>query len=126
MKFSIEDFFCKCVQIRSKLRIWSDLPKKSLIESFIFCAVFSQKKPFIIDRCLIRSLNTSLKINRWRIPRANSYVIGQFTGVARLLFVASALDKNFIIMTVSYLIWILLHKLRLKILRHSTYIPLPK
>ena len=39
MKFSIEDFFSKCDQIRRKLRIWSHLLKKSLMENFIFCAV---------------------------------------------------------------------------------------
>ena len=39
MKFSIKDFFSKCDQIRSKLRIWSHLLKKSLMENFIFCAV---------------------------------------------------------------------------------------
>ena len=39
MKFSINDFFSKCDQIRRKLWIWSDLLKKSLMESFIFCAV---------------------------------------------------------------------------------------
>ena len=38
MKVSIEDFFSKCDQIRSFLRIWSHLLKKSLIENFIFCA----------------------------------------------------------------------------------------
>ena len=36
MKFSIKDFFSKCGQIQSLLRIWSDLRKKSLIENFIF------------------------------------------------------------------------------------------
>ena len=40
MKFSIKDFFSKCDQIRSCLRIWSHLPKKSLTENFIFCAVY--------------------------------------------------------------------------------------
>ena len=35
-KFSIKDFFSKCDQIRRKLRIWSHLLKKSLIENFIF------------------------------------------------------------------------------------------
>ena len=40
MKFSIKDFFCKCDQIRRKLRIWTRLLKKSLIENFIFCAVW--------------------------------------------------------------------------------------
>ena len=38
MKFSVKDFFSKCDQIRRKLQIWSDLPKKSLMENFIFYA----------------------------------------------------------------------------------------
>ena len=43
MKFSIKDFFSKYDQIRSKLRIWSYLLKKSLMKNSIFCAV--QYKP---------------------------------------------------------------------------------
>ena len=39
MKFSIKDSFSKCDQIRRKLRIWSYLLKKSLMEDFILCAV---------------------------------------------------------------------------------------
>ena len=39
MKFSIKDFFSKCEQIRSFIRIWSHLLKKSLMENFIVCAV---------------------------------------------------------------------------------------
>ena len=39
MKFPIKDFFSKCDQIRSFLRIWSHFLKKSLMENFIFCAV---------------------------------------------------------------------------------------
>ena len=39
MKFSINDFFNKCDQIRSFLWIWPRLLKKSLMENFIFCAV---------------------------------------------------------------------------------------
>ena len=37
MKFSIKDFFSKCDR---KLRIWSHLLKKSLMENLIFCAVY--------------------------------------------------------------------------------------
>ena len=39
IKFSIKDFFSKYDQIRRKMRIWSNLLKKSLMENFIFCAV---------------------------------------------------------------------------------------
>ena len=40
MKLSLKDVFSKCGQIRSFLRIWSQLLKKSVMENFIFCAVF--------------------------------------------------------------------------------------
>ena len=40
MKLSFKDFFSKCDQIRSFLRIWLHLLKKSLMGNFIFCAVF--------------------------------------------------------------------------------------
>ena len=43
MKFSIKDFFSKCDQIRSFLRIWSHLLNKSLMENFIFCALLEAK-----------------------------------------------------------------------------------
>ena len=39
MKFFIKDFFRKCDQIRSFLRIWSHLLNKSLMENLLFCAV---------------------------------------------------------------------------------------
>ena len=39
MKFSIKSFFSKYDQIRSFMRIWSRLLKKSLLENCIFCAV---------------------------------------------------------------------------------------
>ena len=39
MKFSIKDLFSKCDQIYRKLKIWSHLLKKSLMENFILCAV---------------------------------------------------------------------------------------
>ena len=39
MKFSIADSFSKFDQIRSFMRIWSHLLKKSVMENFIFCAM---------------------------------------------------------------------------------------
>ena len=39
VKFSIKDFFSKCDQIHRKLRIWSHLLKKPLLENSIFCGV---------------------------------------------------------------------------------------
>ena len=44
MKFSNEDFFSKCDQIWSFLRIWSHLLKKSLMGNFIFCVVKVTRK----------------------------------------------------------------------------------
>ena len=42
MKFSPKEFLGKCDQIRSFLRIWLHLLRKSLMENFIFCAVLCQ------------------------------------------------------------------------------------
>ena len=42
IRFSIKDFFSKCDQIHNDLRIWSHLLKNSLMEHFIFCAVYVQ------------------------------------------------------------------------------------
>ena len=41
MKLSIKDFFIKYEHNHRKLRIWSNLLKKSLTEIFIFCAVYA-------------------------------------------------------------------------------------
>ena len=51
MKFLIKDFFSKCDQIPSFLRIWAHLLKKSLIKNFIFCAetVYTVKDSFLIQ-----------------------------------------------------------------------------
>ena len=53
MKFSVKDFFGKCDQIRSFLRIWSHLLKKSLMENFIFCAMKSDNYHFAKTSCCI-------------------------------------------------------------------------
>ena len=43
-KFSVKDFSRKCDQIRSFLRIWSDLLKKSLMVNLIFLCSRSKMK----------------------------------------------------------------------------------
>ena len=54
MKFSIKDFFSKCDQIRRKLRIWSHLLKKPLIENFIFCAMLLWS--YLLKKSLMENL----------------------------------------------------------------------
>ena len=48
-KYSINDFFGKCDKIRSFLRIWSHLMKKSLMDKFIFYAVILSGKSVILS-----------------------------------------------------------------------------
>ena len=73
MKFSIKDFFSKCNQTRRKLRIWSHLLKKSLMENFILYAV-----KFCISALLTNSLLTIAKlplskfIRYYLLPKPNS------------------------------------------------------
>ena len=59
IKFSITDFFRKCDQIRTFLQIWSHLLKKSVIENFIFCAMFSLQPlcPFLKIRVMLASFS---------------------------------------------------------------------
>ena len=57
MKCFIKDFFSKCDQIRSFLRIWSHLLKKFLMENFIFCAVIP-KKDFFTKKLLYLAKET--------------------------------------------------------------------
>ena len=51
-----KDFFSKCDQIRKKLRIWSHLLKKSLMENFIFCAVIKTNKSNTKSQIINRSV----------------------------------------------------------------------
>ena len=65
VKFSSKDFFSKCDQSRSFLRIWSHLLKKFLMENFIFCAV---PLGFYLHKKIIPSviwLRLNKKINFW-------------------------------------------------------------
>ena len=85
IKFSIKDFFSECDQIRSFLRIWSHLLKKSLRENFIFCEVYLENKRSNIP-CHI-----SVKKYKWPSSRKEApeggylYVNGCFAGKAYLV-----------------------------------------
>ena len=56
MKFSIRDFYNKCNQVNNFTRIWSHLPKKSLMENFIFSAVWEESYIWVI--LLLRIYNS--------------------------------------------------------------------
>ena len=53
MKFSVKDFFSKCDQIRSYLRICSHLLKKPLMKNFIFRAVILQNPPQVYSAIMM-------------------------------------------------------------------------
>ena len=63
MKFTINDFFSKCDQIPRKLRIWSHLLMKSLMENFILCAVSMR-----LDN------DISFKNTRWNTQLYNKWI----------------------------------------------------
>ena len=81
MKFSFKDFFSKCDQIHKKLRIWSHLQNKSLMENFIFCAVWSKKNSSVRKLWVVwleiyqRDVfeNENVKQNLWKMPRKEFY-----------------------------------------------------
>ena len=64
MQFFIEDFFSKCDQICSFLRIWSHLLKKYLMENFIFYAVIITEFDVKVTRglqCVATSIEISIE-----------------------------------------------------------------
>ena len=61
MKFFIKDFLSKCDQIRRKMRIWSHLLTKPLLENFIFCAVHGRsilKLFHVLPTCFLTKIKT--------------------------------------------------------------------
>ena len=62
LKFSTKNFFSKCDQIRRKLRIFSHLLNKYLMENFIFCAVDKLHLHLIYkERIIIKIGETEIK-----------------------------------------------------------------
>ena len=72
MAFSIKDFFSKSDQIRSFLRIWSRLLKKSFMENFIFCAVnVRQSECWTHPPTCANLVQTVGRFNMWVTPKTN-------------------------------------------------------
>ena len=69
MKFPIKDFFSKCDQIRKKLRIWSHLLKKSLMENFIFCAVKIFRWRILVNKSRIAFKTVHLHVYKQNLLR---------------------------------------------------------
>ena len=67
MRSSIKNFSSKSDQIRKKLRIWSHLMKKSLMQNFIFCAVLQLVYENLFHRGVIKYV---AKTNN-AMPKAN-------------------------------------------------------
>ena len=63
MRFSIKDFFSKYDKMRRKLRIWSHLLKKSLMENFIFCAFSIRFSPFLANVLILHPPKTPEKLS---------------------------------------------------------------
>ena len=74
MKFSITNFFSKCDQIRRKLRTWSHLLKKSVMENFIFFTVGAggEHRPSLMTNCTCGAIQNEIlsatgQKHTWRI-----------------------------------------------------------
>ena len=104
MKFSIRDFFSRCDQMHSFLRIWSHLLNKSLMENLIFCAVIcrgSFRKCFIINAWQDSEYSLGSKygsvLNMSRLPKVLNkmlhfrYLIGFWI---RFYFLNSMVTEN--------------------------------
>ena len=71
MKFFLKDFFSKCDQIRSFLRIWSHLLKKSLMEHFIFCTLIDHNftTDFSIQVYWLKKKNLAIDKNYFHMSK---------------------------------------------------------
>ena len=76
-KFTIKDFLSKSDQIRSFLRIWTHLLKKSLMENFIFYAVWLvalclSMYDFLVDTSGLLTYYLLVETRRYRDIKRNS------------------------------------------------------
>ena len=74
MKFSVSDFFSKCDQIHRKLRIWSHLLEKSLIENFLHTA--SRMDSCDVVETIVFSLGMGMGGNRLKSSMCGTGIWG--------------------------------------------------
>ena len=73
VKFSIKDFFSKCDQVCRKLRIWSHLLKKFLMENFIFLCSENSRVFCFSKTKRIKDSNVTIFYKFCKILQANSF-----------------------------------------------------
>ena len=88
MNFSIKDFFGKCDQICRKLRIWLHLPKKYLMEIFMFLRSVLSKDVIIF----VTNYHKITKVSRKIL--VSSILNRSHIGVVLLILLIFVLDKT--------------------------------
>ena len=92
MKFSIKHFFSKCDQIHRKLRIWSHLLKKSLIENFVYCAVIMVLDGFIFNWYILILYKSQFSNVFYKIQARLLWHFNQTFGIKSLVSDAKSLS----------------------------------
>ena len=90
MNFSIKGLFSKYDEIRRKLRIWSNLVRKSLMENFIFCEV--------VNSTIIRHFPPKIKHRRKGFDskthlKTSFYIISHLRLNLRIFHIHSSSNK---------------------------------
>ena len=105
MNFSIKDFYSKCDQIRRKLRIWSHLLKKSLMENFIFCGNLLLKATGLFKYVWRFSRHQELKGCMWSL-RKSDWSVCDLKALSFLNFsISRSLKTDFVIVLEKSFSW---------------------
>ena len=132
MKFSIKDFFSKCDQIRSFLRIRSHLLKKSLMENFIFCTVVAglRLRYFLVNfskilRYFYRTPPWGCFCFIWDSLTLIFLANVSLLYVARYIFPWSGRFHRNTIFHPMPVVWFIISSVKIEIIRYSPIIPKP-
>ena len=118
MKFSIKNLFSKCDQIRSFLRIWQHLLKKSVMENFMFCEVFYEFRPSRSSNKRRENYIGYLKKNQATQQLVRAFFFLLFLCRTENLIIQWA-SENVLNIKLTYCTWTLLFSSKLQIYVHS-------